>query len=131
MRLGATTTRYHDENQTGTLSRRLRHVPHQFSWIDQRLVREGHIARCGPTALAFYLLLVAAADVQGLSYCSDKTAARWLSLSEAELREARHGLLAAGLIAYESPLYQITQMGLWQPASVSNGILRRERIPRP
>jgi hypothetical protein len=26
---------------------RLRTVPHQFSWIDQRLVREGHIARCG------------------------------------------------------------------------------------
>ena len=31
---------------------RLRHVPHRFSWIDQRLVREGHIARCGPEALA-------------------------------------------------------------------------------
>jgi hypothetical protein len=24
---------------------RLRQVPRQFSWIDQRLVREGHIAR--------------------------------------------------------------------------------------
>ena len=37
---------------------RLRTVPHQFSWIDQRLVREGHIARCGGTqALALYLLI--------------------------------------------------------------------------
>jgi|ERR1700736_5359517 hypothetical protein len=38
---------------------RLRTVPHQFSWIDQRLVREGHIARCGGAqALALYLLRV-------------------------------------------------------------------------
>jgi hypothetical protein len=37
---------------------RLRHVPQRFSWIDQRLVRDDHIARCGPQALALYLLLV-------------------------------------------------------------------------
>jgi hypothetical protein len=46
---------------------RLRHVPQRFSWIDQRLVRDGHIARCGPQALALYLLLVTVADAQGLS----------------------------------------------------------------
>ena len=57
---------------------RLRHVPHRFSWIDQRLVRDGHIVRCGPQALALYLLLVTVADAQGLSYYSDKTAARLL-----------------------------------------------------
>lgn len=90
--------------------KRLRHVPHQFSWIDQRLIREGHIARCGPAALALYLLLVTVADAQGLSYYSDKTGARLLSLSETELREARRGLLAAGLIAYESPLYQVLSL---------------------
>src|ERR1700730_9442085 len=101
---------------------RLRHVPHQFSWIDQRLVREGHIARCGPAALALYLLLVTVADAQGLSYYSDKTAARLLSLSETELREARRALLAAGLIAYESPLYQVLSL---EPAWVSE-----QAVPR-
>ena len=89
---------------------RLRHVPHRFSWIDQRLVRDGHIARCGPQALALYLLLVTVADAQGLSYYSDKTAAGLLSLNEAQLREARRGLLAAGLIVYESPLYQVLSL---------------------
>ena len=58
---------------------RLRQVPQRFSWIDQRLVRDGHIARCGPQALALYLLLVTVADAQGLSYYSDKTAAGLLS----------------------------------------------------
>jgi hypothetical protein len=90
---------------------RLRNVPHQFSWIDQRLVREGHLARCGGTqALALYLLLVTVADRQGLSFYSDKTAARLLCLSEAELRHARLGLLQAGLIAYEAPLYQVLSL---------------------
>jgi hypothetical protein len=90
---------------------RLRTVPHQFSWIDQRLVREGHIARCGGTqALALYLLLVTVADSQGLSYYSDKTAARLLCITEEQLRHARLGLLQAGLIAYEAPLYQVLSL---------------------
>jgi hypothetical protein len=71
---------------------RLRRVPHQFSWIDQRLVRDGHISRCGgPHALA-------------------KTAARLLGLSQAELRQARNHLLGAGLIAYQDPLYQVLSL---------------------
>jgi len=96
---------------------RLRHVPRQFSWIDQRLVRDGHLARCGgPPALALYLLLVTAADAQGLSYYSDKTSARLLSLQESELRTARRALLDAGLIAYEAPLYQVLSL---EPAPLS------------
>jgi hypothetical protein len=89
----------------------VRRVPHQFSWIDQRLVRDGHISRCGgPPALALYLLLVTVGDSQGLSYYSDKTAARLLGLSHAELRQARNHLLGAGLIAYQDPLYQVLSL---------------------
>ena len=91
--------------------KRLRRVPHQFSWIDQRLVRDGHISRCGgPQALALYLLLVTVGDSQGLSYYSDKTAARLLGLSQAELRQARSHLLGAGLIAYQDPFYQVLSL---------------------
>jgi hypothetical protein len=90
---------------------RLRQVPRQFSWIDQRLVRDGHLARCGgPPALALYLLLVTAADGQGLSYYSDRTSARLLGLPESELRAARRALLEAGLIAYAAPLYQVLSL---------------------
>jgi hypothetical protein len=90
---------------------RVRRVPHQFSWIDQRLVRDGHISRCGGVqALGLYLLLVTVADSQGLSYYSDKTAARLLGLSEVELRQARRNLINAGLIAYQAPLYQVLSL---------------------
>jgi hypothetical protein len=89
---------------------RLRQVPPQFSWIDQRLVRDGHLERCPPPALALYLLLVTVADAQGLSYYSDRKVARLLSLAPAELGGARCGLQQAGLIAYEPPLYQVLSL---------------------
>jgi hypothetical protein len=95
---------------------RLRQVPAQFSWIDQRLVRQGHITRCGPNALALYLLLVSVGDAQGLSYYSDGTAARLLSLSASQLPEARAQLLGAGLIAYRAPFYQVLSL---DPAPVA------------
>jgi hypothetical protein len=85
-------------------------VPRQFSWIDQRLVREGHITRCSPHALALYLFLCTVADAEGLSYYSDPKAGRLLSLSVVQLREARAQLIAAGLIAYEAPFYQVLSL---------------------
>ena len=50
---------------------RVRQVPRQFSWIDQRLVRDHHIERCDAQALALYLFLLTVADAQGLSYYAD------------------------------------------------------------
>lgn len=89
---------------------RLRRVPRQFSWIDQRLVRDGHIARCGSDALALYLLLVTVADAEGLSYYSDATTVRLLNMDSATLCRARRELTQAGLIAYQSPLYQVLSL---------------------
>ena len=90
---------------------RVRQVPAQFSWVDHRLVRERYIERCDVYAAALYLFLVTVADAQGLSYYSDEKAATLLSLSGADLREARRQLLQAGLIAYERPLYQALSLG--------------------
>lgn len=89
---------------------RLRHVPRQFSWIDQRLVRDCHIQGRSLEALALYLLLCTVADAQGVSYYSDATAGKLLSLSSARLREARAELLTAGLIAYGAPFYQVLSL---------------------
>ena len=52
-------------------------------------------------------MLVTVGDEHGLSYYADRTLARLLSLSEEALGQARRELLAAGLIAYEAPLYQV------------------------
>ncbi len=86
---------------------RVRRVPRQFSWVDQRLVRDHHLCRCSVEALALYLFLVTVADAQGLSYYADASIGRLLSLSPEQVARAREGLIGAGLIAYESPLYQV------------------------
>ena len=44
---------------------RVRKIPKQFSWIDQRLVRQGHIERLSHRAAALYLFLVTVADARG------------------------------------------------------------------
>ena len=94
---------------------RLRRVPPRFSWVDHRLVREGHIRRCGPQGLALYLLLVTVGDEQGLSYYSDKAAAQLVSMGPSAVARARRELVEAGLIAYQSPLYQVLSLDRAQP----------------
>jgi hypothetical protein len=89
---------------------RLRHVPRQFSWIDQRLVRDRHIQGRSPQALALYLFLCTVADAQGASYYSDTTTGKLLSFSSAQLREARAELVSAGLVAHRPPFYQILSL---------------------
>jgi hypothetical protein len=46
---------------------RLRQVPAQFSWVDQRLVRENFLRHADPAAWSLYLVRVTVADAQGLA----------------------------------------------------------------
>jgi len=95
---------------------RLRQVPPQFSWVDQRLVRHRYIQRCDHAALALYLVLVTVADAKGLSYYSDESLERMLRLDRAGLSLARSQLAQAGLLVYQKPLYQV--LALEEPTPV-------------
>ena len=86
---------------------RIRTTPSQFSWVDHRLVRDGHIDPLSHAAAALYLFLVTVADAQGLSYYSDRTLCRRLAMSEHSLETARGELLEFDLVAYQPPLYQV------------------------
>lgn len=86
---------------------RIRRIPAQFSWLDQRLVRDRHIERCDAHALALYLFLVTVGDAHGLSYYSDASITGRLSMDPARLARARADLVRLGLVAHESPLYQV------------------------
>src|SRR6266446_337186 len=85
----------------------LRQVPPQFSWVDQRLVREHYIDRLSHEACALYLFLLTVADAQGLSFYSERSLCQRLSMTPAVLRQARQALIACALVAYQSPLYQV------------------------
>jgi len=86
---------------------RLRHVPEQFSWVDQALVQRHFIDRCDAKAAALYLFLVTVSDAQGLSYYGEATLTARLHLSTEELVAARQQLITIELVAYQAPLYQV------------------------
>jgi hypothetical protein len=87
--------------------KRVRRVPSHFSWVDHRLVRDHYLRRADAKAWALYLVLVTVGDEHGLSYYSDASLSRLLSLTLEEVRAARGQLVEAALIAHEEPLYQV------------------------
>lgn len=92
------------------LPRRRRRIPEQFSWVDHRLVRDGHITGRSIEALALYLFLVTVADADGLSWYSERALCRVLSWESPRLQQARTELSSADLVAYRKPLYQVLDL---------------------
>jgi hypothetical protein len=87
--------------------KRLRHVPARFSWVDHQLIRARLLCGADSLAWALYLFLVTVGDGQGLSYYCDAAVCSHLNLSNQALSQARRQLLERGLIAWQSPLYQV------------------------
>lgn len=102
---------------------KLRKVPKQFSWVDQRLVHEGYIDQLTHQACALYLFLLTVADAQGLSFYSDLSLCRRLSMAHPCLLKARKELIHLDLVAYQKPLYQVL-------ALPTHPIVRLPQTPR-
>lgn len=92
------------------MPQRQRRIPPQFSWVDHRLVRDGHVQGRSARALSLYLFLVTVADAEGLSWYSEAALCRHLSWNGADLQNARAELQQAGLIAYRDPIYQVLDL---------------------
>ncbi len=86
---------------------RVRKFPRQFSWVDQKMIRENHFQLCSAKSLGLYLFLVLAGDVNGLSYYSDVGICKKLSLNMTDLSKSRQELINADLLAYKQPVYQV------------------------
>jgi hypothetical protein len=99
------------------MPQRRRRIPPQFSWVDHRLVRDGHIRGRSAPALALYLFLVTVADAEGMSWYSEAAVCRHLSWSGSQLQGARSELERAALIAYRTPLYQVLSLA---PAAIAS-----------
>lgn len=109
---------------------RLRRIPGQFSWIDQRVVRDRYLQHCDHAALALYLVLVTVADAQGLSYYSDGSLEGMLHMEHAQLLGARRQLCQAGVLAYDKPLYQVLSLELpLESAGVAEPLAPRSAQP--
>lgn len=111
---------------------RLRRVPTRFSWVDHRLVRQRRLSGCAPPAWALYLLLITVSDAEGLSYYGEGSLCAHLGLSTAELIRARRQLCAAGVIAWEAPIYQVLDLqGDPPPEAAAPAVVIDEPPPPP
>ncbi len=91
---------------------RIRKVPPSFSWVDHRLLREGHLDDLPPAAMLLYFFLVLVGDQHGLSYYSLGSISNILKYSPTQLTQARTSLCRQDLIAYIPPLYQVLSLPL-------------------
>ena len=89
---------------------RLRRVPRGFGWVDHRLLKEKLVCQCSSDALALYLILVLAADGEGLSFYGDYSLCSLLGMDMQRLELARENLIYNDLIAWEKPLYQVLEV---------------------
>lgn len=111
---------------------RLRRVHRPFGWVDARLIREGWLDGCSPTAWALYLFWVTVADAQGLSYYADESVARHLGITPAAVQAGRLELIKNGLLVYAAPLVQVLSLErLVKAPSLSHTVGRGDRTGRP
>jgi len=118
---------------------RIRQLPPRFSWLDQRLVTEGHLRECGSFAQGLYLFLAVVSDGQGLSYYADKSIRTHLGIEQEELAQARVALIAANLIIFQRPLYQLLSLDPWKSDSRErtgttlrlSDLIRLPELPQP
>ncbi len=90
---------------------RHRRIPKRFSWVDQRLVRDGHLrALSTPWAAALYLFLDVVGDAAGISWYSQRRIGFELGCSQDDLEGARRELIAQDLIAWDDGVYQVLEL---------------------
>lgn len=107
---------------------RMRKLPRSYSWVDHRLMRDRFLHTLDVYEAALYFFLVLVGDHQGLSYYSDGTACRALSMEYEHLHRSRLDLIRKSLIAYEPPLYQVLELPdgpvqLYTPSRSGNAAL--------
>ena len=109
---------------------KLRKVPRQFSWVDQRLVRDRYIDQLSHGACALYLFLVTVADAKGLSFYSDLSLCHRLSMAPLVLHRARQELIEWDLVADAEPLYQVLALDQ-EPLDPAPGAMRMTAADQP
>ncbi len=89
---------------------RIRHIEGGFSFIPHRFISDGFLIHLTQKELLLYLFLVLASDRYGLSFYSYDAICSLLQLSTDEYLEARDGLIAKDLIAYDGSLFQVLDL---------------------
>lgn len=89
---------------------RVRRIQGSFAFLPHRFLREGFLASLTKDELAVYVFLVLAADREGLSFYPYDRICGALELSLDAYVDARNGLLAKDLIAFDGVRFQVLSL---------------------
>ena len=89
---------------------RIRRITCSFSWLDHRLLREGHLAAMEPAEMLLYFFLVLVGDRNGISFYGYEKICALLQIDPERLLAACTRLLDKSLIAFDDGRYQVLQL---------------------
>jgi len=93
------------------LPERVRSIGGQsFAFLPHRFLREGFFASLGPDELRLYVLLVLAADRNGLSFYHYDSICSLLELPLESYLQARNALITKDLIAFDGTRFQVLSL---------------------
>ena len=98
-------------HRTPILPARVRAIAGQsFAFVPHRFLREGFFASLRPDALRLYVLLVLAADRNGISFYHYDSICSLLELPLESYLQARNALIAKDLIAFDGTRSQVLSL---------------------
>lgn len=89
---------------------RVRRIDGGFSFIPHRFLADGFLASLDQGELLLYLFLVLVSDRHGLSFYSYDSICSLLQMSLDQYIEARNGLMAKDLIAFDGTIFQVLDL---------------------
>jgi len=90
--------------------KRIRRMERGFSFIPHRFITGGFLTFLTQKELLLYLFLVLVSDRYGLSFYAYDSICSLLGLSLDQYIEARNGLMAKDLIAFDGTLFQVLDL---------------------
>jgi hypothetical protein len=102
---------------------RVRTIEKGFSFIPHRFLKDGFLASLTQEEILLYLFLVLASDRHGLSFYAYDSICTLLCFSADEYMEAREGLLAKDLIAFDGSIFQVLHL----PSQPTGGCRKSRR----
>jgi len=106
---------------------RIRRIDGQsFAFLPHRLLRDGFLSSLAPDEQRLYLFLVLAADRNGISFYSCDRIGSILEMVLDDYIDARNGLLAKDLIAFDGARFQVLSLPA-KPVPRASSALRTPR----
>lgn len=107
---------------------RIRKIKGGFSFVPHRFLTGGFLAALDPSQALLYLFLVLAADRNGLSFYGYDAICNLLKLPLEQYIQARDGLIAKDLIAFDGTIFQVLELPAVAPCARDPQAAARSRL---